>query len=338
VIARLLIFACLLLVLAPAGGAVRPTAPAAGVIAFVREEPRPRFDINAAVDLWVVRTDGRGLRKIVGTRGWDEEPAWSPDGSRIAFHKAFLEAGDREDALKGIDVWTVRADGRGRRKVTHDGSSSSPAWSPGGNALAVARGDGVVVLRADGTRRRQIARRTDPTAPAWEPDGRRIAFAVPGELWVVEANGTGARRLARGASSDTRVVWSPDGRFLAYIGTSARASGLLVVRSSGGRPRLLSVLAEEARWSPDGGRLVLVRPGIPREAGLFLAAPDGRGPKRLTQGLDTSPVWSPDGRRIAFRRGLLVGDIYIVNADGSGLRNVTRTPKLDERQPAWRPR
>jgi Tol biopolymer transport system component len=49
-------------------------------------------------------------------------------------------------------------------------------------------------------------------------------------------------------------------------------------------------------------------------------------------------VWSPEGRRIAFRRDLLVGDIYVLNADGSGLRNLTRTPKLDERQPAWRPR
>ena len=194
------------------------------------------------------------------------------------------------------------------------------------------------MIRADGSRRRHIARRTDPTAPAWSPDGRRIAFAVPGELWVVGADGTGARRLARGASSDTRVVWSPDGRLLAYIGTSDRVSGLLVVSSTGGQPTLLSGLAEEARWSPDGRRLVVVQPGIPREAGLFLAAPDGRRRKRLTRGLDTSPVWSPDGRRIVFRRGLLVGDIYVVNADGSKLDNVTRTPKLDERQPAWRPR
>lgn len=69
-IARPLTLACLLLVLAPAGGAVRPAAPAVGVIAFLREDPGPRFEINAAVDLWVVRTDARSLRKIVGTRGW----------------------------------------------------------------------------------------------------------------------------------------------------------------------------------------------------------------------------------------------------------------------------
>ena len=181
-------------------------------------------------------------------------------------------------------------------------------------------------------------RRTDPSAPAWSPDGRRLAFAVPGELWVARADGTGARLLARGASSETRAVWSPEGRSLAYAGTSGRAAGLFVVNSTGGRPRLLSRVDEEALWSPDGRRIALVRTGTPREAGIFLAAPDGRGRRRLTRGLDTEPVWSPDVREIAFRRGLLVGDIYVVNVNGSTLRNLTRTPGYDERQPAWRPR
>jgi TolB protein len=313
-------------------------APAVGVIAFVREDPRPRSDINAAVDLWTVRTNGRGLRTIVGTPGWDEEPAWSPSGSRLAFQKAFLEAGNYGDRLKSIDVWTVGADGRALRRVTRDGSASSPAWSPTGELLAFVRGDGVFVVRPDGSRTRRVARRTDPTTPAWSPDGRRIAFTVPGELWVVGANGRGARLLARRPSSETRAVWSPNGRLLAYAGTSARGSGLFVVSSSGGRPRLLSRFDEEARWSPDGRTIALVRTGTPREAGIFLAGSDGRGRRRLTRGLDTAPAWSPDGRKIAFRRGLLVGDIFVVNADGSNVRNLTRTPKLDERQPAWRPR
>jgi len=334
---RLLTLACLLFALASVAGAARSAPAPAGVIAFVREDPI-RADINAGVDLWIVRTDRRGARKIVGSSGWDESPAWSPDGSRIAFEKSIYEAGDREDILKAVDVWTAGADGRGRRNVTHDGSASSPAWSPDGRTLAFGRGNGIFVVRRDGSRKRHIARRADPGAPAWSPDGRRIAFAPPGELRIVGANGTGERLIARGASSDTRAVWSPDGRSLAYRGTRGGASGVFVVSSAGGRPRLLSRRDEEALWSPDGRRIALVRAGTPREAGIFLAAPDGRGRRRLTTGLDTEPAWSPDGRRIAFRRGLLVGDIYVVNADGSGLRNLTRTPKLDERQPAWRPR
>jgi TolB protein len=275
---------------------------------------------------------------VVGTSGWDEDPAWSPDGRRIAFDKALYEAREREDVLKTIDVWTVGFDGRGRRNVTHDGSAALPAWSPKGDALAFVRGDGVFIIRPDGSERRHVARRSDPTEPAWSPDGRRVAFTTPGEVWIASPSGTGQRRLAEGASSDTRAVWSPDGRSLAYAGSDGKRFGVFAVKLTGGRPRLLSRLDEQAIWSPDGRRLALVRLGSPRQAGIFLAGPDGRAKRRLTRGLDTEPAWSPDGRRIAFRRGLLVGDIYLVNIDGSHMRNVTRTPKLDERQPAWQPR
>ena len=100
----------------------------AGLIAFVRENPT-RADINASVDLWVVGADRRGARRLVGTSGWDEHPAWSPDGRRIAFDKGIYEAG-QQDSLRTIDVWIVGVDGHGSRNVTHDGSATAPAWSP----------------------------------------------------------------------------------------------------------------------------------------------------------------------------------------------------------------
>src|SRR5205085_951562 len=161
--------------------------------------------------------DRRGARRIVGGRGRDEAPAWSPDGRRIAFEKAFYKAGAREDALKTIDVWTAGADGRGRRKVTRDRDASSPAWSPHGGTLA-------------------------------------------------------------------------------FAGTSGGVSGIFVISSAGGRPRLLSRHDEAALWSPDGRWIALVRSGTAREAGIFLMASDGRARKRVTRGLDSEPAWSPDGR------------------------------------------
>ena len=323
--------------LAAATASGRTAAPSPSeLIAFVREDPTRR-DVNATVDLWVVRPDGGGARRVVAGRGWDEDPAWSPDGGRIAFDKALYEAGQREDVLKSIDVWTVGGDGRGRRNVTQDGSAALPAWSPKGNALAFVRGDGVFVISPNGSARRQIGRRADATKPAWSPDGSHVAYTTPGEVWLAGPGGSGQRRLAEGASSDTRAIWSPDGRSLSYAGSNGKRFGVFVVKVRGGRPRLLSRLDEQAIWSPDGRRLALVRAGSPRQAGIFLAGPDGRGERRLTRGLDSEPVWSPDGRRLAFRRGLLVGDIYVVSIDGSHLRNLTRTPKLDERQPAWQP-
>jgi TolB protein len=331
---RLASFLCVAFFLAVAASSAAPPPP--GKVAFVRENPT-RADVNAAVDLWVVRADGRGARKLVGTPGWDEHPAWSPDGRRIAFDKGIYEAGTDEDVLRSIDIWTVGVDGHGSRNVTHDGSASEPAWSTKGDKLAYARGDGVFVVRPNGSATRRAGQRADPTEPAWSPDGRRVAFTTPGEVWIAAASGSGQRRLAEGASSDTRAVWSPDGRSVSYFGTRGGTAGLFAVELAGGRPRLLSRREEQGIWSPDGRRLALVRMGKPRDAGIFLARPDGRGKKRLTQGLDTEPTWSPDSRRLAFRRGLLVGDIYVVGVDGSGLHNLTRTPKLDERQPAWQP-
>jgi Tol biopolymer transport system component len=330
---RFVTLLCLALSLVATSGAARSAAPPpTELIAFVRESPT-RTDSNAGVNLWVVRSDGGGARKVVGSSGWDEHPAWSPDGRRIAFDKAIYETVEGEDILKAIDVWIVGRGGSGAGNVTHDGSASLPAWSPKGDALAFARGDGVFVIEANGSARRHIGRRADPTEPAWSPDGAHVAFTTPGEVWIAKPSGAGQRRLARGASSETRAVWSPDGRSISYAG----GNGVFAVKLAGGRPRLLTRLDEQAIWSPDGRRLALVRSGTPRQAGIFLAGPDGRARTRLTRGLDTEPAWSPDSRRIVFRRGLLVGDIYVVNVDGSHLRNLTRTRRLDERQPAWQP-
>ena len=304
------------------------------MIVFVRQDPQAA-GLNAGVDLWTIAAAGGHARRLVGGAGWDEQPAWSPDGSRIAFARSIFTPGEPDIGLKSLDVWTVAAHGRGWRKLTRDGSSS-PDWSPDGRRLVLGRGDGVVVVRRDGSRKRRIVRRDDPAAPTWSPDGKRIAFIPPGELRIVGATGRGQRLLARGADSGGSPSWSPDGSRIAFAGRRT-LEGVFVVPSRGGRSRLLARDYVEPAWSPDGRTVAVVRAGTRREAGLFLVAARGGRPHRLTRGLDTQPEWSPDGRRLAFRRGDANGDIYIVGADGQGLRNLTRTTRLDERDPAWRP-
>jgi Tol biopolymer transport system component len=182
-------------------------AGAAGrdVIVYVRQDPQAP-GLNDGVDLWLVGLDGVA-RLLVGSQGWDESPAWSPDGTRIAFIKSLFVPAQPDVALKSADVWTVGVGGRSRRGLTRNDSDSSPAWSPDGRRLAFVRGDGVCLVRRDGSGRVRIARGDDPAEPAWSPDGRRLAFSVPGEVRVADENGP--RPLARGAGSDSSVTWSP---------------------------------------------------------------------------------------------------------------------------------
>jgi TolB protein len=306
------------------------------MIVFVRQDPHAA-GLNAGVDLWTIAAAGGRARRLVGGNGWDETPAWSPDGNRIAFARSVYAPGEPDIALVGVDVWTVAADGRGRRNLTRDAGSTSPVWSPGGRRIAFARGDGVLVVRRDGSGKTRIARRDDPDTPAWSPDGRMVAFTAPGELRIVGGGGGGQRRLARGADTTWSPAWSPDRSRIAFTGRRT-VEGVFVVSARGGGPRLLVRDYVEPAWSPKDRWVAVVRQGTRREAGLFLVDANSRRPERLTRGLDTQPSWSPDGRRLVFRRGGLIGDIYVVGADGRGLRNLTRTSRLDERDPAWRPR
>jgi TolB protein len=321
----------LLTAVTPAGGAPPPDLRG-GRIVFVREDPRASGP-NAGVDLWLVDTKGGKPARLVGDSGWDEAPAWSPDGSLVAFQRSVYEPAEPDPILQSLDVWTVRVSGRRRRNLTRGGSASLPAWSPDGRRLAYAQGDGIYLIRRDGSGKMRIVRRYDPGRPAWSPDGRRVAFTVPGELRVVGADGGGQRLVARGAGSGSSVSWSSDGRLIAYSGQA----GVMVVPWQRGGPRLVARGFVEPAWAPSGRRLAVVREGTKREGGIFVVGAQG-GPRRLTREFDTQPVWSPDGRALAFRRGVLIGDICVVRADGRGVRNLTRTLRLDERDPSWRPR
>jgi TolB protein len=277
-------------------------------------------------DLWLT-TLGGGSHLLVGGEGADELPAWAPDGRRIAFVRSRFDPAD-PDVLESMGVWIAGADGRRRQSVTRGRGASDPAWSPDGRRLAWVKGDGVYLSRWDGTHRVRIVFRADPSAPSWSRDGRRIAFVVSTELRLVDAGGTHQRLLARGVDGDSAPAWSPDGRRVAF---TSRA-GVSVVSSTGGRPKLLARGYQSPAWSPHGRSIAVVRRGV------FLVPASGGSPRRLTRGADTEVTWSPDSRRLAFVRGTIAGDIYVVDATGSGLRNLTRTPRLDERNPAWRPR
>lgn len=163
------------------------------------------------------------------------------------------------------------------------------------------------------------------------------------EVFVIRPDGSGARPLTTNDQNDFFPAWSPNGRAVAYESSSSIDVDIHVL-DAGGERNLTNDPGHADRypaWSPDGQRLVFSRQSPFTGLGpLFLIGSDGTGATRLTTSgsVNEDPSWSPEGTLIAFisdRSGNR--DIWTVRPDGTGLRQVTTTPDIQEAHVDWSP-
>jgi Tol biopolymer transport system component len=310
--------------------------------------------VDGDADLYLQRGGGGNPINLTPDSAVDDtQPAFSPDGQQIAFRS------ERE----GGGIFVMGATGESVKRVSDFGFN--PAWSPDGADLVVAT-EGVATPGARASRSQlwRIAVATgekrlvfagDAVQPNWSPHGDRIAFwsVVPGSakrvLWTIPAGGDKAVPATGDDFLNWSPVWSPDGRHLYFASDRGGTMNLWRVpieETSGevtGPPEPISTPSEWSGFlslSQDGRRLVYATDDV--RSNLERIAFD---PARGEATGDLAPVThgsravrfgdvSPDGRWIAFDTAAPQEDLFVVQPDGSGLRQLTNDVHKD-RIPRW---
>ncbi|HEV2413352.1 MAG TPA: hypothetical protein VGX27_00985 [Candidatus Dormibacteraeota bacterium] len=171
--------------------------------------------------LYVVEVTGRAPRLIAASTSCSTlgpcsgdflaYPAWSPDGSRIAYADYY----QGPTSNSGTDeIWTVKSDGTDKRQLLDlgrcgpnqaSGCTNGLAWSPDGSQLAFHSAGGIYIVHADGSGLHRISK--DGGQPSWSPDGSRIAFTRGGELFTMATDG-GDMTLLKGVVPVPNYAWA----------------------------------------------------------------------------------------------------------------------------------
>jgi len=270
--------------------------------------------------LYIVNADGSNLTRLTHTEDNDHGPSWSPDGSRIAFHRNCMLA-------------IINSDGSNLRvilKQSEEECVEYPAWSPDGQRLAFVSG-------------------------RWGSEGDFDSFTA----WVVKADGTGLVKLDEFQGRNAVPAWSSDGSQVAVKVGKAEGGEYRLMMNADGSGEAVEVESIPDSWFPwhwpqwggaDQARAFIAgqcRILYGQDDDIYVRNCDGSGMYRLTDhpAMDASGAWSPDGTRIVFHserdrqpvpEGWVPNSLYIINADGSNLTRLTHTEDNDH-GPSWSP-
>ena len=251
---------------------------------------------------------GISVTQLTRNTADDKYPAWSPDGSRIAFQS------DRDG---NSEIYVMNADGTNVVKLTSNTAEDwTPAWSPDGCKIAFASDRdsecGIYVMDTDGT---NVIPLTSHTAldcnPKWSPDGSKITFQSDrdgnSEIYVMNADGTNVVKLTSNTAEDWTPAWSPDGCKIAFASDRDFIDFKIYVMDTDGT-NVIPLTSHTApatdgtpAWSPDGRKIAFTSYRDNSE-NIYVMDADGTNVIQLTMNTaaDSNPDWSPDGTKIAF--------------------------------------
>jgi Tol biopolymer transport system component len=163
-------------------------------------------------------TLGKTRRVVAG-----EEPAWSPNGTKIAF--VSRRSGN-------ADIYVVGDRGGTERRLTATPEDdSSPSWSPNGATVAFTRGSTIRLVDVGGSHDRLFGAGGNP---AWSPNGKQLAFEYRGDIWLANSNRSGKRNLTNTPDvQEKSPSWSADGGAVTFAGHTPNGADVVFIRHLG---------------------------------------------------------------------------------------------------------
>ena len=307
-------------------------------------------DSDGDPEIYLLDPENGETTRLTNNEAPDLTPRWSPDGEYIAYTSH--ESGNEEVNLldkKGAQF---------RRLTNNPGADGSPRWAPENDRLAffserAEGGETVAEIYSMNTQGGELSRVSFNATPerlgGWSPNGEWVVFHAEDSweergLWLRNPLGVNLIRLTEG--QDSQPVWSPNGRYIAFVRQQGDAADIYVVRKSTDgdwgdgveEERLTQSDSDDVSpaWHPDSKILAFVssRDGNPE---IYTIQADGANPQRLTRNAaaDQAPVWSPNGKQIAFVTYLFgTAEILVMEADGSNQRRLTNNTFEDD-SPDW---
>jgi TolB protein len=328
--------------------------------------------------LGFLRKDGndQGIYYTNGTRGPKSQiraAAWSPDGTRVVFHKrvAFTRQPWMKTFSKNPNYELTLTGGlpsfspSGDRFVTIGGAG--PNALGGGIQIAPAGGDKAELIYQDKTR--------NVLGPQWSPRGDAIIFSVGvfnaffngfhglflkpedrveggAQIAMINPDGSGYRELTNGPNNNAFPSMSPDGTRFVYRSFGPEGNGLRIMNIEAKTSTMLNEGYDNfPLWSPRGDLIMFSRLSEGNYE-IYTIKPDGTGVKRLTnaRGNDAHQAWSPDGEHIVFASTRLgfkdemiytdapqpYGELFVMRYDGTHVQQITDN-QWEDGTPAWQP-